>query len=1020
MLTAVGGEATVVDNDAQAVTFRINGATPTSAVSATVAADWIIDGNRYWANLTDQPPRVLVADGNRVTLDLPWAVNTHVLIEPAPDAALMQRFDGGETWLPAGWDSDFTTTDAREIDAGDIEAMSVNLVDDIGRDGSDAVRIHKPTAGGEAYAYSPAVAVEPDIEYLAEAFYHVEQLAWGGMGYFAVEIISNDGESRFIDYHRMNPIQDNRPDQWRRAFTRFTPRADETTARLWFGVTAAPITVAWDDARIIAAPTAMERPSNPLPDAAGPAKLSEQAVRDQLAAESPRSGSIETVNGQPTLHVDGEPVGNFSFNPGYYDWESGQPQYHGAVGEQGVRIHTIPIALGDPLGGGDDVEDAVWQGPGDFDFSIIEERIIETLRRDPNALIRLNLSPEPYYGFHKDHPDALFRTADGRVVTGYTHSAPLRDLDDVGDTEFVSPSYASATFRDLSGDAFERIGRFLEENDVGKRVIGIHLIGGHDGQWLPHANKHGVHGMRDFGPEHVAAFRDYLRDQYGDDAGLQAAWDDDRVTLATAMPADDASFTADHAFFDPAVGSDRRMIDTATFIQVGKVDTIAHLLEAFDRGIGRPAYNSVYWSDIYHGHDLDHWATAELLQVDALDAIASIADYQNWRRQGRPGSMSSAAASLRLHGKAFIAEVDHRTPHAWGNDDANENQDWLGQIIDPLDPVHAARREWGQAFALGAGGWHYGLGGQGFGHEPYVDALGEAAAVAEHLAKNPQLDEHLPPVATFADERAITHMSQKDIVNLMTAQLSGNMSRDPLSTSGLSYDPYLLTDLDHADRPQYPITILLSAVTMTPRQVAWVEENLQRDGNIVVVMHAAGRTYAGGVSDTVRRLVGIDVEMDESQTVGGRLVATGDDPLAEQIDFHRHQTSTPLIRVMSGTPIALHAGTDHVAAAVERHDGWTGVYIAVPGALTPRFLRNLAAEAGVTPTGPEGDMTMAGNGLIVVHGKDNDAATPLRWQGKADLIDCTTGETIATNATSATVDVPFGETRWFRLQRESK
>ena len=1028
-----GGTAREVTEEDGRVFLVVDGDEATAPVRVTVEASSVEAGARHWVNLSDQPPRVLVPEGGLLTLDLPWAVNTHVLIEPAPEAALAEGFDGRGEGLPEGWGRDLDASGARAVAAeesayrarpglplGGAEATSVKLAAGAGRGGSDAVRIHKPTAGGEAYATSVRVDVEPGVEHLAEAYYHVEQMAWGGMGYFAVELIDGDGGSRFVDYHRMNPLQDNRPGQWRRAFTRFTPREGETRARLWFGVTAAPITVAWDDARIIVAPTAIERGSNPLPDAAGPAQRTEAEVRAMLAAESAKPAEVRMVAGQPTLHVGGEPIGNFSFNPGYYDWESGQPQYHGVAGRQGVPIHTVPIALGDSLGSGDALEDAVWQGPDDFDFSIIEDRILETLRRAPDALIRLNLSPEPYYGFHLDHPDALFRTAEGQVVTGYTHSAPLRDLDEVGDTEFVSPSYASATFRELSGDAFERVGRYLAENDIGKRVIGIHLIGGHDGQWLPHANKHGEHGMRDFGPEHLAAFRAWLRGEHGDDAELQKAWDDDDVTLKDAMPADDAAFTADHVFLDPSVGSDRRMMDTARFIQVGKVDTIEHLLEAFDRGLGRPAYNSVYWSDVYHGHDLDHWATAELLEVDALDAIASIGDYNNWRRQGRPGAMSSAAASLRLHGKAYIAEVDHRTPHAWGNSDANDNQDWLGQIVDPLDPVHAARREWGQAFALGAGGWHYGLGGQGFGHAPYVDAFGEAAGLAQHLAENPRLDTDRPAVAAFADERAVTVMSQKDIINLMTTQLSGNMARDPLSTSGLGYDPYLLTDLDHPDRPAY-----------AGDDPALGGDDDARAGGLGGAEPAAGRPRRRRDerrrADSRRRRRRHRPSPDRHRRGDGRGHQRHQPPEegrrrpaepADRLPPPRHAgPADPRGRRERGAagPARRPRGRRRRREAARRLDRRVHRR---PRALTPELLRNLAAEAGVEPIGPAGDLVMAGNGVVVVHGMTLEPEKKLRLGGPATLVDATTGERIAADgeAGAVTVEVPFGETRWFRRE----
>jgi hypothetical protein len=53
--------------------------------------------------------------------------------------------------------------------------------------------------------------------------------------------------------------------------------------------------------------------------------------------------------------------------------------------------------------------------------------------------------------------------------------------------------------------------------------------------------------------------------------------------------------------------------------------------------------------------------------------------------------------------------------------------------------------------------------------------------------------------------------------------------------------------------------------------------------------------------------------------------------------------------------------------AVKRHPGWTGVYGSILGGFTPRLLRNLAREAGLTPVGPEDDVTFSGNGILTIH-----------------------------------------------------
>ncbi len=1015
-----------MERDGEIVRFAINGDTPSRAVDILVSGDGIESGALYWINQSDHPPRLINADSEGVIhWQLPWAINTNVSVESAAEPLLFERFDESKK-LPATWAAIIDDSNIRpvlrhghenfEAEKGRVptegESIEVAVAEGVGRESANAVRVDKAAVGGHAELVSGLVDVDAGTTYLGDVFYTVESLTFGGNATFGVELTDDSGTfKRYVGYGSMSPVQRNRDGQWRRAFTRFTPQPGETKARLRMGVGGSPVVVLWDDARIAVAPTKLMRMPSELPGDQGAAKLTEAEVRQMLEEAEPLSAEVKLINGQPTTHVNGRPIGNFHFNAGFYAWNSNQPQLHGLFADAGVRVHTVPITLGDPLNYGEALEDAVWQGPGKVNFKPIEKRIITLLRHSPDAMIRLNLGPEPYYGFHEDHPDAVFRSSDGRIVKGTAHNASLFDPADVEENEIVSPSYASETYRELTGDVIEQVGRYLAENDVGKRVIGIHLIGGHDGQWLPHTSQ-----SSDFGKEHVDAFRNYLRTIYDSDQALQEAYADAEVTLNNVMPVADEAYGVDHAFLDPAVGSDRHLMDTFRFTQVGKVDTIEHLIEAFDRGFGRPALNSTYWSDVYHGHGLDHWATQQLLEVEAVDAIATIGDYRNWRRQGRPGAVSSAAGSLRLHNKLYLGEVDHRTPHSWGRADAVEDQDWLGQIVDPLDTLHASRREWGQAFSLGGGGWHYSLSGQGQGFEPFIQGIHEAAELADHLASSPSIASDHPPIAVFLDERTIEAMSHENLAGLMTLQVSGNSARDPLSTSGVGYDPYLLGDLDHPDRSlDYPITIILGGVTITPEQVTWVEENLQQDGRIVVVMHAAGQTYAGGVSETAKRLTGIDVELTADEQVVYRLRAEGDDPLAEQIDYHLTETTGPKIVVTDAeaTPIGTYLQTGETAAAVRRHDDWTGVYIAAPGALTPRLLRNLAVEAGVEPSGPEGDLVMAGNGVIVVHGMTKNPVKTLRWNDPCDLVDIASGEIVATDATSVSVEVPLGETRWF-------
>ena len=113
------------------------------------------------------------------------------------------------------------------------------------------------------------------------------------------------------------------------------------------------------------------------------------------------------------------------------------------------------------------------------------------------------------------------------------------------------------------------------------------------------------------------------------------------------------------------------------------------------------------------------------------------------------------------------------------------------------------------------------------------------------------------------------------------------------------------------------------------------------------------------------------------------------------------------------------SGTGNVGAAVKRHRNWTGVYLSVPSAITPGFLRAVALEADIHPIGPEGDATYAGNGFLVIHATTT-GEKKLHWQGKCNLLDLSSGKIIAKNTDSYTCVMNVGETRWFHRENQSK
>ncbi|BAM03070.1 hypothetical protein PSMK_09110 [Phycisphaera mikurensis NBRC 102666] len=954
-----------------------------------------------WLVSTSHPPRILPPGTGTPNdpLRLPWARNTQLRIEPAAAELLP---DAGTTPLPFGLspESEF---DARVRRVGP-EIMSTRVL----------------AHGGDATAASAEpIPLQPDTDYLFRARYQVRGFEFGASASLDIEVQNGDAPSDFHTPEHFMQVQHTGSGGWAYTPVRFTtgPNAEAAVVRL--GAAGAPIDLRWKELSLREAPEPLAQLPADLGPADEPPVMSEAQVREMLAAEEPAAVAIERRGGQPVILIDGEPAGALFYNPNFYFWDAGYPQLGARLArEAGMRLQQITLSLGDAkdTGGRDGVGVPVWRGDGDIDFAELDRRILVQLRHSPDALLRLNIGADTYYDFDHDHPDAVYTSPDGDRVVGWSHSG--KGVADKADDEVFAFSYAAAAYREACGEVLRRLGEHLAGSDLGKRVIGIHLAIGADGQSLPTLD---AQDERDRSPGHLAAFRDWLGREYGDDAGLQEAWGDPDASLATADQlgrSDIQPPTPANWFLDPADGRHRRIIDSNRFQSERKAETAIHLAAAFDAGFGRESITTTYWSDVTHAHNLDHWATRTLLDSPHIDGLVSIGDYGFWRDPGFTGAISSAAGSFRLRDKLFIAEADHRTPLSWLSPDAVDSREYVSAFKDPEDPPHQVRREWGQALALGGGAWYYALSGTAWSDPLYVDFMAEAQRVAQRIAEDPAVDADRPAVATFADERSIDHMTQERYFGLYHFQHSHNFPRIPLAMSGLGYDPYLLPDVAHADLPEYPLLVFLSANTIDEAQVAAVEE-LQRGGRVVVVVNAAGVSGPLGLTETVRRMTGLTVELEPGTETWHRYAATGSDPLAEHVDRINTPTRGPMIHLPEDAlaeagGVALARYEDgRVAAAVRRHADWTGVYLAAPGGLSPRLLRNLAAEAGVTPVGPENDATYAGNRMVVVHSM-NDQPKTLRWDEPADLVDLTTDAVVAEDATDFTFDLPVGETRWFR------
>lgn len=980
--------------------------------------------NLYWINSTYHDPFVVRAEDDGIlNFKLEKTNYCSVRIEPCLSENLLANpsFENVGKSLIEGWKTSINQgKNISSLDYGhenmpehkdDLKKATneVAAENKIVHSGSKSLRLSRSGEGAIVQCTTAEpLSLEAGKEYLLSGYYHSEDLKYGTILHFRTLLNGTGKQEKIFSDITINPPINTRKDEWRYVYIRFKVPEDYqdskpvVTVRLELAGT--PSVVYWDDIDLRVAPSKVMQVPKQLTDLQKKPKYTPAEVKSFMKDRKPYDVKVARIADQPRLIVNGKPVGLFGFNAGPSWWPSSGA--HKDFGEAGVHLHWIPINLGLPKSG---FGPQVWLDDGKYDFSSVEERLAEIIGLDPDAMVLFYLFCYPYPEFVDKHPEAAWINLRGKKTVG--EKSHYKEVEKRTDKETWNYSYTSKAFRDETSRALAALGENLAKSDLGKAVIGVHMLSGADGQWFaPHWPDH-----FDRSEGNLTAFRDWLRKEYnGDDKLLQNSWGDNAVLFEKVTIPEEAERSPDNYYLDPSNGHDRRIIDMNRFHNIGVTETINILAAAFKQGIKRPAIVTTYYNDIIHNHGSNKWALKTLLESDSLDGIVSVTDYGLLRFPGRTGGYNSCQASLRLHNKLFISEIDYRSDYSWFV--SGDDRRFLGAPKGDEGIASQLRRDLGYSLAQGEGAWYYSLGGNGFDNKKMFSYAAEAMKAAKLSATEPVVGDW-GQLGVFIDERMEDYATAKNIYNASVAMVSGNTTRQALSRSGLAWDPYLLSDIDNPKRPNYKINIFLSATTITPEQVDWIKKNLQKNGNILVFIHTAGIAY-GGIEKNVKTLTGINTKYEPNKKVVYRYSKKDlKDPLSKSLKYLFSETAGPLVYIddPDATTLGiLESVEDKTVAAVKRHKDWTGIYIALPGGITPGFLRALANEAKIIPHGPEGDVTFAGNGFIGIHALSSGNKT-LNWSETSDLLDLTSGDVAAKNTVSFSFNMQVGETRWFRV-----
>lgn len=631
---------------------------------------------------------------------------------------------------------------------------------------------------------------------------------------------------------------------------------------------------------------------------------------------------------------------------------------------------------------------ATWIDADTWDYSQFEERAEAVLTAAPNALLlpRVNLGTPRWW--LAQHPEVLERLDDGSTYpSGENPTLPKNR---------AFPSPASTVWRSAVGDALERFIQYVLESRFGPHVLGWFLSGMHTEEFYHWACS--TERLAGYSVPTVAAFRQWLRDRYGDVSTLRKAWNQADVDFDNAtVPTRQQRVDQGDGMFR---GLDRRnVVDFYLFWNELIPETIDYFASVAKKASSGRHVVGAFYGYMYEfagDPEFGHNALGRYLASPHLDFMAVTASYFT-RQSGTGGDYArSPAASVRLHGKLWYHDNDavsflaKKRLEALGF--ADNSPDWtrdLGIQLQSLGYTDTAEKSgWmyrrGVGFALCNGmfqAW-FDLHGGYFDDPQLMSQVGSLNNLAARAVSWDRSS--IAEILVIADEASCAWCRPRSPLlreSLLTPQ-------NQLIRIGAPVDHILLDDLALLDTDRYKLVIFLNCFQVTTAQRRLIERKLKRDDKHLLWCSAAGWfSDTGGSAARCRELTGFE------------LIRDGRD--SGSVDLHEGTARKRTGDVEQAYEVGVCENRD-----------WTSLW--TPTAAMPaRDYRELARAAGVHIFSDRDDVFYANRSLICLHAR-SDGRRVLGFPANVELHDALTDELEASSGRQWRSDLRQGETRLLR------
>lgn len=585
-----------------------------------------------------------------------------------------------------------------------------------------------------------------------------------------------------------------------------------------------------------------------------------------------QSAEIRSVNGLPTLFVDGRPevpmlfFGNTEV-AGHEDIVASEIRLAAAAG---VHLHSVCTHLdvrppADPAAG------------GRRDLSRAFQALDTAIGADPDAciLLRVNLC---LYGrralaWEREHPGEAMRFAVAPAASG----SGMVDEDGRWVEQDTMVSLASDEWLACAEATLLDLAEAVEAHPVYSRhLLGYHIAGAETGEWFHFQLRE--RGL-DLSPANARGFRRFLAYRYGTPEALRRAWalpdgdgpaTFDAVALPADLPGNDRSLPAERTLLTRP--DDRRFIDYADYASDLVADRILRLARcgrAATRGRRLIVFFYGYHFDLYDART-GHFQLNRILASPDIDALSSPICYTD-RNEGGVGALMGPVDSVHRHGKLWFVENDLRTFHVLRS---GPYGDWVPSIPDLPTLREVYRREAGTLLAHGTGSWHMDLFAKGWHALPEIwqEIASLKKAVEDWRQQNGPLS---PETVLLVDEAGLSLSAHAEALGMNLLY----RFRLEFYRAGLRFGLFTLEDFLDGRVPSARLAFLAGGFALSRDTAVRLAQRLREQACGLVWMHGPGRT----ADEDVAALLGFGLRRVEGPMQSLAMAAAGPSTLAEAL-----------------------------------------------------------------------------------------------------------------------------------------